>query len=95
MDKPRRVTVWFNRATAVLWIIGGIAAFPLGWSTSVALVWVASVWANVKSDWATAEAADDSEILKAISELHADVAGLREQLADMLTTSQVHEDADE
>jgi hypothetical protein len=61
--------VWFHRATAALWLILGAVAFPLGWADSVALVWIASVYANFKTDIGTANAADDRRVLDAIDEL--------------------------
>lgn len=65
--------VLFNRGSAVLWVIAGVLAFPLGWAYSVAFVTVASIYANVKTDWGTAEAADDSKVLEAIAELRREV----------------------
>lgn len=66
-------SVWFNRISAILWVLAGIAAFPLGWAYSVAFVTIASIYANVKTDWGTAEAADNAEVLKAIAELRKEV----------------------
>lgn len=57
---PRRV--WFHRISAVAWLAFGVMAFAFGWATSIALVWAASVYANVKSDWGAAEAADDTDM---------------------------------
>lgn len=65
--------MWFNRACAVGWAVAGILAFPLGWAYSVAFVTVASIYANVKTDWGTAEAADNSEVLEALAELRKEV----------------------
>lgn len=65
--------VWFNRVSAVCWALAGFLAFPLGWAYSVAFVTVASIYANVKTDWGTAEAADDSRVLDAIAELREEV----------------------
>lgn len=56
--------VWFHRVRAVGWALAGVAAFVFGWESSVAFVVVASVYANVVSDWGAAEAADNSEVLK-------------------------------
>lgn len=61
--------VWFNKATAVLWIILGVMAFFLGWKDAVWFVVVASVYANVKADWSTAEAADDRALKAQLAEL--------------------------
>lgn len=64
-----KVRVWFNRLSAVGWVVAGIAAFPLHWAYSVAFVTIASIYANVKTDWGAAEAADHSEVLDEIREL--------------------------
>lgn len=61
--------VWFNRASALGWVVAGVAAFPLGWAYSVAFVTIASIYANVKTDWGTAEAADQREVLKLLKEI--------------------------
>lgn len=73
-----RKRVWFNKASAVLWALAGIAAFPLGWAYSVAFVTIASIYANVKTDWGTAEAADDRPIMAELKKLRAEVRELRE-----------------
>lgn len=49
--------VWFNRLSAIGWAVAGVAAFPLGWAYSVAFVTIASIYANVKTDWGAAESA--------------------------------------
>lgn len=58
-----RVKVWFHRSRAVLWLLLGALSFTFGWQNSVALVWAASLYANIVSDWGAAEAADDREIV--------------------------------
>jgi hypothetical protein len=65
--------VWFNRISAVLWVVAGIISFPLGWANNVVLVWLASVYANVKTDWGTAAAENNEEVLRAIAELTKEV----------------------
>jgi hypothetical protein len=70
--------VWFNRLSAVGWAVAGVAAFPLGWAYSVAFVTIASIYANVKTDWGAAESAraadgdkkldDIKEMLKAMAD---------------------------
>lgn len=57
-----RTKVWFHRSRAIAWLVVGAIAFALGLADSVALVWVASVYANAVSDWGAAEAADDRAI---------------------------------
>jgi hypothetical protein len=72
-----RHRVWFARLRAYAWLAVGIASIPLGLESSVPLVWAASVYANVASELAAAQAADDRKVLDAIKELRADVAALR------------------
>lgn len=55
--------VRFARLRAAFWTLLGLASVPLGWANSVALVWAASVYANVASEVAAAEAADDHVVL--------------------------------
>lgn len=55
----RSKRVWFNWASAGFWLMLGVLSFPLGFANSVTLVWIASIYANVKTDVGTAEAADD------------------------------------
>ncbi len=62
----RRRTVWFHRASAVVWLLLTVPAL-VWWSESVAFVIVASIYANVKSDLGAAEAADDRQVM---DELH-------------------------
>jgi hypothetical protein len=50
------------RARAAAWVAVGVVSFPLGWAQSVVLVWIASVYANVASEMATGEAADDRAV---------------------------------
>lgn len=54
----------FARGRALLWLALGVLSWPLGWMNSVALVWMASVYANVESGFATGEAADDREVTR-------------------------------
>jgi hypothetical protein len=64
MSRARvRRKIWFGRARALFWAVLGLASFPLGWSSSVVLVWIASVYANVESSIASSEAADDRELV--------------------------------
>lgn len=46
-----------------MWVGVGIASFVFGFENSVVLVWIASLYANIVSDWGAAEAADDREIV--------------------------------
>jgi hypothetical protein len=68
-DTKRKVNVWVNKGSAIAWAIAGVLSFILGWAYSVAFVTIASIYANVKTDWGTAEAADDRTVLDAIDQL--------------------------
>lgn len=59
----RRLKVWIHRSRAIVWAIVGALSFPLGWANSVVLVWIASLYANVSTDWGNGEAADNRELL--------------------------------
>lgn len=61
--------VWFHRARAVAWVVAGVVAFLTGWADMVWFVTIASLYANVASDWASSEAADDRKVLDAVAEL--------------------------
>lgn len=50
--------------SAALWGLLGVVAFMFGWQDSIPLVWVASAYANIKSDWGAAEAADDRAVME-------------------------------
>lgn len=52
-----------------MWVVGGVLSFVFGWANSVALVWVASLYANVVSDWTAAEAADNSHLIEQLEVL--------------------------
>jgi hypothetical protein len=67
------------RLRAIAWVIVGVISFPLGWADSVALVWIASVYANFVGELGAAEAADDEAVL-------SEVRTLREQVAKLQTT---------
>lgn len=60
---PTRVKVWFHRGRALVWVGVGVCSFVFGFENSVVLVWVASLYANIVSDWGAAEAADDREVI--------------------------------
>lgn len=76
MTVKRRRVVWFHRASAVVWLLLAAPAL-LWWPDSVAFVIIASVYANIKSDWGAAEAADDSEVLAELHRLHRMIAAGR------------------
>lgn len=54
--------VWFHRYRSIAWMIIAVVAWPFGWVYSVAFVSMASLYANIASDWSNSEAADDREI---------------------------------
>lgn len=61
--------VWWHRSRAIAWAIIGALSFPLGWANSVVLVWIASLYANVSTDWGTGEAADDREVVERLDRI--------------------------
>lgn len=67
----RNLSVWQYRVRAALWVIAGVVSFPLGWANSVALVWIASLYANVATDLSGAAAADNRELIKLLKEVRA------------------------
>jgi hypothetical protein len=68
------------RLRAIAWAVVGIVSFPLGWANSVVLVWIASVYANVASEVAAGEAADDEAVLTELRALREQVETLRQTL---------------
>lgn len=77
-DTRRKVKVWAHRSRAIVWAVVGALSFPLGWANSVVLVWVASLYANVSTDWGNGEAADNRELIALLEEIRD---GQREILA--------------
>lgn len=73
----RKAIVWFHRSRAIVWALVGVASFPLGWANSVVLVWVASLYANIATDWGNGEAADDRDLVCLLEEI-------RDQNAEIL-----------
>lgn len=55
--------IWWHRSRAIFWIVLGAIAFRFNWQNSIALLWLASVYANVESAWSTAAATDDSDLI--------------------------------
>lgn len=64
-----RARVHFHRARAAAWVAIGAASFALGAADSVALVWIASLYANVVSDLGAAEAADDRAVVERLDRI--------------------------
>lgn len=67
----------FARARAIAWVVAGIVAYPLGWWWSVAFVTTASLYANIASEIAAGEAADNREIMRELRALRREVMMLR------------------
>jgi hypothetical protein len=76
--------VRFARARAVFWIALGVVSWPLGWMNSVALVWMASAYANAESGFATGAAFDDSELRNEIKAMRGDMARQFAELREAL-----------
>lgn len=64
-----RAKVWFHRARAIGWAIVGVLSFIFGWQESVMLVWIASLYANISTDWGNGEAADDREVVNRLDQI--------------------------
>jgi hypothetical protein len=65
-----RKRVWFHRCSAAVWL----CLLPVAlkwWPDSVAFVIIASVYANVKADWAASEAADDRTVVDRLDRIEA------------------------
>jgi hypothetical protein len=70
--------VWIHRSIAALWLIFGLVVWwPLGWQDSVALVWMASVFANVYGPWTASEAADDHTLTDRLDRIEQAIKNLR------------------
>ncbi len=76
--------VWFNKTTAILWVLAGLAAFRFGWQDAVWFVVVASVYANVKADWSTAEAADTRDLMARFKHIEQNQERIEEKLDRIL-----------
>lgn len=76
-----RRRVWFHRSRAITWALVGVLSFVFGWQNSVVLVWLASVYANVISDWTAGEAADDRKLIDRLAHIEAQLDALLAQKA--------------
>ena len=74
MTKRRKIL--FNKGSAIFWVCLGALSFVFGWYDILAFTWVASVYANIKSDWATAEAVDDREIIQQLKDIKSQLETL-------------------
>lgn len=61
--------IWFHRSRSVAWMVVAVMAWPLGWVYSVAFVSMASLYANITSDWANSEAADNREVIELLTRI--------------------------
>lgn len=66
---PQR-RVLFHKCSAVIWMLLLIPSI-LWWHSSILWVITISIYANIKSDWAAAEAADDSSVMDELAEIKA------------------------
>lgn len=66
-----RRKVWLHRSRAIVWAIIGVLSFPLGWANSVVLVWIASLYANISTDYGNGEAADDRAVTERLDRMLA------------------------
>lgn len=76
----------FARTRALAWAVAGVVSWPLGWANSVALVWLASVYANVESGIAAGEAADNRAVLVELAKLREETVNLRTEVKAMRQT---------
>jgi hypothetical protein len=79
-----RGRVWFHRISAAFWGLLGAISFLFDWQNSVAMVWLASVYANVKSDIGAAEAADDSAVIQRLEHHQQMLQEQRQMLTEIL-----------
>lgn len=80
MSRHQRWTVRLHQGRAVVWALAYVVTVAFGVTDSVALVWFASVYANVVSDLGAAAATDDRVVLDAIRELREEIAQLRKEV---------------
>lgn len=79
-DTTTKRRIWFHRTRAGGWILVGVASFLFGWYDKVTLVWIASLYANVVSDWGAGEAADDRQLTQLIHKLQTNQESMQQQL---------------
>lgn len=68
--KATSLKVWIHRGLAALWVLLAIPG-TIWWATSIYFVIVASIYANVASELATAEASNDREVLERLDRIEA------------------------
>jgi hypothetical protein len=67
----------------MIWVALLIPAYFF-WRESVFFVIAASIYANVKSDWAASEAADDRKVMDRLEQLEIKMDGMLERLEDQV-----------
>lgn len=90
LRRHQRWKVWFARSRAAAWAVVGALSFPLGWANSVVLVWIASVYANVASEMATGEAADDKALTDRLDRIEA----IQQAILDRLSRDDIPQKTD-
>lgn len=60
--RPVNRRVWFHRGGAIFWALMTIPAY-VWWQDAIWFVIACSLYANIKSDWGAAEAADDTAVM--------------------------------
>lgn len=68
----------------MFWAVLGFISFVFGWQNNIAMVWIASVYANIKSDWGAAEAADDSAVIQRLEHHQQMLQEQRQMLTEIL-----------
>lgn len=76
---PNARRVLFHKCSSIAWVLLLIPSW-LWWNSSILWVITISIYANIKSDWAAAEASDDSTLIEEIKELKTMINELREEI---------------
>ena len=79
--------ILFHRVSAIVWALLLIPAL-LWWRESLWFVIVASIYANVKSDWGAAEAADDRDLARQMRALELKVDRLLERVTELQASAE-------
>lgn len=89
MTHTRRV--WFHRTSALIWLTLIIPAL-IWWRDSVTFVIVASIYANLKSDWSASEAADDRDVLARLDRIERNLGRPSRGLPRQTVNDKPHQD---
>jgi len=68
--------VTFHRISAATWALLLIPSL-IWWRDSVTFVIIASIYANIKSDWGAAEAADEHEVLQRLARIEEELTMIK------------------